>query len=132
MRELGIDYFSDNDHKIEHSIVEFKKEISDSKLIIKEMKTLWGEIWAIVLMNNINQKLISIIVPCFNSGKTIQRTIESLKNQTWDHKEIIVVNDGSNDQDTLDILNELDGVLIVNQKFLTICGKKCRGIYCKR
>lgn len=45
MRELGIDYFSDNDHKIEHSIVEFKKEISDSKLIIKEMKTLWGEIW---------------------------------------------------------------------------------------
>ena len=45
MRELGIEYFSDNDHKIEHSIVEFKKEISDSKLIIKEMKTLWGEIW---------------------------------------------------------------------------------------
>ncbi len=45
MRELGIEYFSDNDHKIEHSIAEFKKEISDSKLIIKEMQTLWGEIW---------------------------------------------------------------------------------------
>ena len=42
---IRIEYFSDNDHKIEHSIVEFKKEISDSKLIIKEMKTLWGEIW---------------------------------------------------------------------------------------
>ena len=25
MRELGIDYFSDIDHKIEHSILEFKK-----------------------------------------------------------------------------------------------------------
>ena len=45
MRELGIDYFSDIDHKIEHSILEFKKEMKDSKLIIKEMKTLWGEIW---------------------------------------------------------------------------------------
>ena len=45
MRELGIDYFSDNDHTIEHSIAEFKKEMSDSKLIIKELKTLWGEIW---------------------------------------------------------------------------------------
>ena len=49
MRELGIEYFSDNDHKIEHSIAEFKKEISDSKLIIKEMQTLWGEIWVICI-----------------------------------------------------------------------------------
>ena len=45
MRELGIDYFSDNDHKIEHSINEFEKEMLASKLIIKEMKTIWGEIW---------------------------------------------------------------------------------------
>ena len=67
-------------------------------------------------MNNKNSKLISIIVPCFNSGKTIKRTIESLKNQTWSQKEIIVVNDGSNDLYTLNILNTLEGVLIINQK----------------
>ena len=67
-------------------------------------------------MNNKNSKLISIIVPCFNSGKTIKRTIESLKNQTWSQKEIIVVNDGSNDLNTLNILNSLEGVLIINQK----------------
>ena len=73
----------------------------------------------VVLMNNKNSKLISIIVPCFNSGKTIKRTIESLKNQTWIQKEIIVVNDGSNDPDTLNILNSLEGVLIINQ---TNCG----------
>ena len=70
----------------------------------------------VVLMNNKNSKLISIIVPCFNSGKTIKRTIESLKNQTWSQKEIIVVNDGSNDLNTLNILNSLEGVLIINQK----------------
>ena len=73
----------------------------------------------VVLMNNKYSKLISIIVPCFNSGKTIKRTIESLKNQTWIQKEIIVVNDGSNDPDTLNILNSLEGVLIINQ---TNCG----------
>ena len=67
-------------------------------------------------MNNKYSKLISIIVPCFNSGKTIKRTIESLKNQTWSQKEIIVVNDGSNDLNTLNILNSLEGVLIINQK----------------
>ena len=70
----------------------------------------------VALMSNKNSKLISIIVPCFNSGKTIKRTIESLKNQTWSHKEIIVVNDGSNDLNTLNILNSLVGVLLINQK----------------
>ena len=43
-------------------------------------------------------KLISVIVPCFNSGKTLKRTINSIKNQTWLEKEIIIVNDGSNDK----------------------------------
>ena len=69
-------------------------------------------------MNKQNSKLISIIVPCFNSGKTIKRTIESLKSQTWEEKEIIIVNDGSDDQETLDILNLFEGILIINQKIL--------------
>ena len=63
-----------------------------------------------------NSKLISIIVPCFNSGKTIKRTIDSLKKQTWNQKEIIIVNDGSDDENTLNILNSIDDVVIINQK----------------
>ena len=51
-----------------------------------------------------NQKLISIVVPCFNSGETLDRTIQSIKNQTWIEKEIILVNDGSNDKNTLEVL----------------------------
>ena len=72
----------------------------------------------VALVDNINSKLISVVVPCFNSGKTIKRTIKSLKKQTWNQKEIIVVNDGSNDKDTLDIINSLEGVLIINQENL--------------
>ena len=66
-----------------------------------------------------NYELISIIVPCFNSGKTLTRTIESIKNQSWQKKEIILVNDGSNDEKTLEILNNYKSdrlVKIINQK----------------
>ena len=45
-KEIGSYYYSDQDHKIEHSIMEFKNEMSLSKLKIKELFTIWGEIWA--------------------------------------------------------------------------------------
>ena len=45
-KELGMYYFSDLDHEIEHTIEEFKKEVSECNLKIKEMYTIWGEIWA--------------------------------------------------------------------------------------
>ena len=67
-------------------------------------------------MKNKKLSLISVIIPCFNSGKTIQRTIDSINYQTWEQKEIIVVNDGSHDKETLIILNQLRGVKILNQK----------------
>lgn len=41
--------------------------------------------------------MISIIVPVYNSSKTIERCIMSLINQTYKSIEIILVNDGSND-----------------------------------
>ena len=49
-------------------------------------------------------EMISVIVPCFNSGKTLIRTIDSIKKQSWLEKEIIIINDGSNDENTLKIL----------------------------
>ena len=65
-----------------------------------------------------NHEIISVIVPCFNSGKTLRRTIDSIKNQTWKRKEIILINDGSNDKETLEILNSYKNnnlVKIINQ-----------------
>lgn len=41
--------------------------------------------------------LVSIIVPCHNAERWIGSTIESALAQTWPNREIIVVNDGSND-----------------------------------
>ena len=41
--------------------------------------------------------LISIIMPCYNAGKTISRTLNSIREQDFKDVEIIVVNDGSSD-----------------------------------
>lgn len=41
---------------------------------------------------------ISIIVPAYNAEKHIEKTLNSLIDQTYPNKEIIVINDGSTDQ----------------------------------
>ena len=46
-KHLGINYFSDNDHKIEHTVAQFKAEMAASKIQIKNLYTVWGEIWAV-------------------------------------------------------------------------------------
>ncbi len=50
---------------------------------------------------------ISVIIPTYNSEKTIQRTIESVLNQSFTDFELIVINDGSQDL-TLDIISRFN------------------------
>ncbi len=45
-RELGVGYFSDPEHFIEHTVDEFAAEMAAAGLEIVERRTLWGEIWA--------------------------------------------------------------------------------------
>ena len=46
-------------------------------------------------------KLVSIVVPAFNVSRTLGETLRSLLAQTYDHFEIIVVDDGSSDNTVL-------------------------------
>jgi glycosyltransferase involved in cell wall biosynthesis len=48
--------------------------------------------------------LVSVITVCWNSGKTIKNTIESVLNQTYPHIQYIIVDGGSTDE-TLNIIN---------------------------
>lgn len=43
------------------------------------------------------KKIISVIVPVYNSEKYLERCVDSLLNQTYPHIEIVLVNDGSVD-----------------------------------
>lgn len=44
-RELGVGYFSDPTHFIEHRLDELRDEATRSGLTIVDTKTFWGEIW---------------------------------------------------------------------------------------
>lgn len=44
------------------------------------------------------KKKVSILIPCYNCEEFVGKSIESALRQTWDNKEIIVVDDGSTDR----------------------------------
>jgi teichuronic acid biosynthesis glycosyltransferase TuaG len=59
--------------------------------------------------------IFSIIVPCFNSSKTLKKALESILEQDFNDYEIVVINDGSTD-DTQKILDSY----LTNLKFKII------------
>lgn len=48
--------------------------------------------------------LISVVVPCYNHGQYVDEAVDSVLNQTYQNFEIIIVNDGSTDEETNKIL----------------------------
>lgn len=49
--------------------------------------------------------LVSILIPCHNAARWVRHCIESALSQTYPHKEVLVVDDGSSDQ-SLQIIRE--------------------------
>jgi glycosyltransferase involved in cell wall biosynthesis len=53
------------------------------------------------------EPLISVIIPCYNQGHFLAPAIDSILAQNYPHTEIIIVNDGSTDQNTNQIISAL-------------------------
>lgn len=80
--------------------------------------------------------LVSILIPAYNAQKTVAWTLRSALAQTWRHKEIVVVNDGSTDR-TPDIVRSFAdrGVVMYSKPNGGLCSAQnyaynhCRGDY---
>ncbi len=90
-------------------------------------------------MNKIQESLISIVIPSYNSEKTIKRTIDSVLKQTYKNFELIIIDDNSSDNTVL-IIKEISDkriTLYINKQNLGFQGnwnkvlKKANGIYIK-
>lgn len=66
---------------------------------------------------------VSIIIPCYNVEKYLDRCMNSLANNTYDNKEIIFINDGSNDSTSSILDNYKD-----KYTFVKVIHKKNEGV----
>lgn len=77
-----------------------------------------------------NEK-ISVIVPAYNTGRWLPRCIDSLRNQTYENLEVIVVNDGSTD-DTVEILDRYvlgkEDVKVIHKENGGVTSARLRGL----
>jgi glycosyltransferase involved in cell wall biosynthesis len=72
--------------------------------------------------------MVSVIIPAFNAASFIRNAIDSAMAQSWPSMEIIVVNDGSND-DTPDILDSYKHeIRIINKSNGGLSSARNRGI----
>ena len=57
---------------------------------------------------NSNSPIVSVIMPCYNQGPYLDEAVESVLAQTYQNFEIIVINDGSTDEETIQILHHYE------------------------
>jgi len=80
-------------------------------------------------MSSLHNEKVSVIIPSFNRFKYLLNTITSVKNQTYENIEIIVVNDGSTEKEYYQYDWEGNGIIAIHLKENTkaVFGYPCVG-----
>ncbi len=73
-------------------------------------------------------ELVSVVIPLFNQGHFLLGAIESVRAAGYPHIEIVVVDDGSTDQQTIEIFDKLTGVTKVRQANAGLSAARNAGI----
>ena len=73
---------------------------------------------------------ISVIIPVYNTGMILQETIDSVLNQTFTDFELIIIDDGSTDPETLNILKAQSDrrIRLIRQQNSGVAYARNRGI----
>ena len=74
--------------------------------------------------------MVSVIIPCYNQGAYIQEAIDSVKAQTYTDWEIIIVDDGSNHEGTLQELKYFKeiGIIVIETPNKGVSAARNKGI----
>ncbi len=112
--------FCDPKTVLEQRINHFKKVISNYKP--KEIfPTTYDVPPAPKNLKKFNQikDLLSVVIPYYNLGKLLEETLDSVLNSTYKNLEIIIVNDGSTDEESLNMLKKIEKRGLENVRVLT-------------
>jgi glycosyltransferase involved in cell wall biosynthesis len=71
--------------------------------------------------------LISVVIPTYNRLELLKQTVDSVRNQTFTHFEIIVVDDGSSDG-TSEWLDQQEDLIVIHQANSGIATSRNNGI----
>jgi len=77
-----------------------------------------------------SKPILSVVIPCYNYGRYIQETLQSLRSQTFTDFEIVVVDDGSTEDLTLKTLDDLrnGGIQVLREEKLNVASALNLGI----
>lgn len=80
-----------------------------------------------------NSPLVTYLIPCYNQGEYLIEALESVERSYDGPKEIIIINDASDDLETLGVLNEISCswtkvLLVSNDRNLGLSAARNRGI----
>ena len=73
---------------------------------------------------------VSVIMPCYNDGQYIMEAIDSVRQQTYKDWELIIVDDGSDDEETIRIIDSIqdENIKIYHTNHLRPAGARNYGI----
>ena len=72
---------------------------------------------------------VAVIIPCFNDGLFVQEAVQSARSQN--PAELVVVDDGSDDSQTLEVLRRLadEGVRVIRQTNAGLSAARMAGVH---